>query len=327
MEASAVAVPLVCPAELERNVLLCWPRLSHALSVSFPEKMSEAHAQPAGVFATTHWSVVLRAGDSTSPEAALALEQLCQSYWFPLYGFVRRKGHAHEDACDLTQAFFARFLEKRGVRAADAHRGKFRTFLLTSLTNFLMNEWDKSQAQRRGGRVHVISLDEAALEHRYQLEPVDRATPEVLFERHWAQTVVKDTLAGLFIALEGQFDVGDVLELQTEGGPVTGTVEGLTLRVTIVRQYDGTLSTVPNGSIQVPRSVFMAASVRKHRSNHVPSLIFRLRPRARLTTFLPLVVSRLVRPELLVEIEAMAVKSRRAKPRRRAPAKRRRARR
>jgi len=153
--------------------------------------MSEAHAQPAGVFATTHWSVVLRAGDSTSPEAALALEQLCQSYWFPLYGFVRRKGHAHEDACDLTQAFFARFLEKRGVRAADAHRGMFRTFLLTSLTNFLMNEWDKSQAQRRGGRVHVISLDEAALERRYQLEPVDRATPEVLFERHWAQTVVK----------------------------------------------------------------------------------------------------------------------------------------
>src|SRR4249919_2311633 len=109
---------------------LCLSRFSYALTVSFPEKMSEAHAPPAGVFATTHWSVVLRAADSASPEAASALERLCQSYWFPLYGFVRRKGHSHEDACDLTQAFFARFLEKRGVRAADADRGKFRTFLL-----------------------------------------------------------------------------------------------------------------------------------------------------------------------------------------------------
>src|SRR5690606_16987978 len=99
---------------------LYFPRISHALNVSLPKEASEAGTHAGGVFATTHWSVVLSAGDSASPEAALALERLCRSYWFPLYGFVRRKGHAHEDACDLTQAFFARFLEKRGVRAADA---------------------------------------------------------------------------------------------------------------------------------------------------------------------------------------------------------------
>jgi RNA polymerase sigma-70 factor (ECF subfamily) len=147
-------------------------------------------AQQAGVFATTHWSVVVRARDSQSPEAALAMERLCRTYWYPLYVFVRRKGHGHDDACDLTQAFFARFLEKRDLRSVDAGLGKFRTFLLTSLTHFLSDEWDKSRAQRRGGGQRVLSLDEEAAEGRYELEPVDSATPETLFEQRWAQTVL-----------------------------------------------------------------------------------------------------------------------------------------
>jgi RNA polymerase sigma-70 factor (ECF subfamily) len=153
---------------------------------------------PAGVFATTHWSVVLRAGDSHSPEANAAMERLCQTYWYPLYAFVRRKGHRHEDACDLTQAFFAQFLEKHYLRSVDASRGKFRTFLLTSMTHFLANEWDKAQAQRRGGGQRVISLDEARADESYRHEPVDQATPEKVFERRWAQTlmgVVLDRLA------------------------------------------------------------------------------------------------------------------------------------
>lgn len=118
------------------------------------------------------------------------MERLCRTYWYPLYVFVRRKGHGHEDACDLTQAFFARFLEKRYLRSVDAGLGRFRTFLLTSLTHFLSDEWDKSQAQRRGGGQRIFSLDEAAAEGRYELEPVDSATPERIFEQRWAQTVL-----------------------------------------------------------------------------------------------------------------------------------------
>lgn len=145
---------------------------------------------PAGVFATTHWSVVVRAGDSQSEEVTSALERLCQTYWYPLYVFVRRKGYQHEDASDLTQAFFVRLLERRALRTVDASLGKFRTFLLTSMTNFLTNEWEKSQAQRRGGGVKAMSLDEVLAEQRYQYEPADKVTPETLFERRWAQTVI-----------------------------------------------------------------------------------------------------------------------------------------
>lgn len=118
------------------------------------------------------------------------MERLCQTYWYPLYIFVRRKGHGHEDASDLTQTFFARFLEKRYLRSVDSSLGKFRTFLLTSMMHFLANEWDKSQAQRRGGGARVLSLDEAAADQRYLLEPVDHVTPETLFDRRWAQTVM-----------------------------------------------------------------------------------------------------------------------------------------
>lgn len=153
----------------------------------------------AGAFATTHWSVVVRAGDSRSPEADSAMERLCQTYWYPLYVFTRRKGYSHEDASDLTQGFFARFLEKDYLRSVDSGLGKFRTFLLTSMTHFLANEWDRSQTQRRGGRALILSLDETEAEQRYQLEPLDYATPERLFERRWAQTlmsVVLDRLAG-----------------------------------------------------------------------------------------------------------------------------------
>ncbi len=141
-------------------------------------------------FPATHWSMVVSAGAPETRAGASALEALCRTYWYPLYVFARRKGRGHEDACDLTQAFFARFLEKDYLRSVDASLGKFRTFLLTSLTHFLANEWDKSQAQRRGGGMQIFSLDEAMAQGRYQDEPVDHATPEKLFERRWAQTVM-----------------------------------------------------------------------------------------------------------------------------------------
>src|SRR5215475_1101517 len=174
------------------------------------DQQSESSGRPEGVFATTHWSVVVHAGNSGSPEAASALERLCRSYWYPLYVFVRRKGHSHEDASDLTQAFFAKFLEKRYLKSVDASLGKFRTFLLTSMTHFLANEWDKAQAEKRGGGERVISFDDSTAEERYQLEPVEHTTPETLYERRWARTVMgvvlgrlaKETEAKRFEALK-----------------------------------------------------------------------------------------------------------------------------
>ena len=161
------------------------------------ERAGELAGQAKAVFATTHWSVVVRAGDSQSPEAASAMERLCQTYWYPLYVFVRRKGYSHEDACDLTQEFFARLLEKRYLRSVDSKLGKFRTFLLSAMTHFLANEWDKTQAQRRGGGREVISLDAATAEERYRLEPVDHTTPETTYERRWAQAAMSAVLERL----------------------------------------------------------------------------------------------------------------------------------
>jgi RNA polymerase sigma-70 factor (ECF subfamily) len=146
------------------------------------------------------------------------MERLCKSYWYPLYVFVRRKGHSHEDASDLTQAFFARFLEKDYLRSVDESRGKFRTFLLTSMTHFLANEWDRTQALRRGGRSEVFSLDAVSAEERYRLEPVEQATPEKIFERRWAETVMAVVLDRLAEETEAKrFEVTKSFLLEDKG--------------------------------------------------------------------------------------------------------------
>src|SRR5262249_31726884 len=129
------------------------------------------------VFCTTHWSVVLQAVDPNSPEANAALERLCKEYWFPLYACVRRHGYSPDDACDLTQEFFARLLSRNSLRHADPQRGRFRTFLQTALTNFLATEWAKGKSQKRGGGVPVLSLDATEAEERYVAEPADTLTP------------------------------------------------------------------------------------------------------------------------------------------------------
>jgi RNA polymerase sigma-70 factor (ECF subfamily) len=182
-----------------------------------PDK-TECRGQPAGAFATTHWSAIVLAQDSDSPQANSAMERLCQTYWYPLYVFVRSKGYGHHEASDLTQGFFARLLEKRSLQSVDASLGKFRTFLMASMSHFIANEWDKTQAQRRGGGARVISLDEPAAEQRYLLEPVDRVTPETLFDRRWAQTlmgVVLDRLAAE--TEEKRFEVLKEYLLQAKG--------------------------------------------------------------------------------------------------------------
>ncbi len=152
---------------------------------------------PRGVFTTTHWSVVLNAGQAASPKAAMALEQLCRTYWYPLYAFVRRKGHGPHDAQDLTQAFFARVLEKNYIAQADRERGRFRTFLLAALTHFLADEWDKTRRYKRGGGREMISFDGTSAEERYRLEPIDHLDAVKLYERRWVTTLFEQVLARL----------------------------------------------------------------------------------------------------------------------------------
>jgi len=167
-----------------------------------PMESEEPHF--AGEFRTTRWSVVLAAcAASSSPEPNAALESLCGAYWYPLYAYVRRRGHGREEAQDLTQSFFQRVLEKNYFGQADQRRGKFRTFLLSALSNFLADEWDKSQRVKRGGRQTFIAFDAASAEERYGLEPVELMDPASLFERRWATTVVERALA----ELEAEFSV------------------------------------------------------------------------------------------------------------------------
>src|SRR5262249_38515510 len=142
---------------------------------------------------STHWSVVLAAGGPQSTVARHALEKLCRVYWYPLYGFVRRRGHGPEDAQDLTQEFFARFLEHESFRQAAQDRGRFRTFLLACLKHFLVSEWRKGQAaKRRGGPVFSLDHDEA--EKRFQTEPADALSPDKIFEKRWAAALLEQVL-------------------------------------------------------------------------------------------------------------------------------------
>ena len=150
----------------------------------------------AAQFAETHWSLVL-AARTTSPEAAAALAGLCQAYWYPLYAFVRRQGHSPHDAQDLTQEFFARLLAKNYLADVDRAKGRFRSFLLAAMKNFLANEWDRARAQKRGGGDTVLSLDATAAESRYALEPADHASADKLYDRRWALTLLDRAIGRL----------------------------------------------------------------------------------------------------------------------------------
>ena len=148
-------------------------------------------------FETTHWSLVLAAGGDASTEARAALSTLCEAYWYPLYAYVRRQGYESADAEDLTQAFFARLLEKEHIHDARRERGRFRSFLLAALKHFLLNELQHRRALKRGGGHVLRSLDVVAAEGRYASELTDACTPEALFERGWACAVLDRVLARL----------------------------------------------------------------------------------------------------------------------------------
>ena len=158
------------------------------------EKPPESTVGTAAQFATTHWSVVLAAGDGASPESSAALERLCRTYWYPLYAFVRRKGYSVEDAEDLVQDFFSSFLQKGYVGRVDPARGRFRTFLLTSMQNFLHNAQDRLAARKRGGGQRFFSWDITAVEDRYQAQLGEGLTPEKAFEKRWAATLLQSVL-------------------------------------------------------------------------------------------------------------------------------------
>ena len=142
-------------------------------------------------FRTTHWSVVLAVGESDRERAHEALGQLCAAYWYPLYVFARRQRYDASQTEDLTQEFFARLLEGNDLAEVRPERGRFRSFLLASFKHVLANEYNRQQTQKRGGGVAHLSLDHEDPETRYRLEPADPVTPEMLFERRWAFTVLE----------------------------------------------------------------------------------------------------------------------------------------
>jgi RNA polymerase sigma-70 factor (ECF subfamily) len=150
-----------------------------------PDKSSPHHA-----FDTTQWTMVVQAGQHSSPESRRALSALCECYWYPLYAYVRRRGYQPAEAQDLTQAFFTELLEKDRLRLADQQRGRFRAFLLASLQNFVANQWRAAHAQKRGGQMPAVSLDLGSAESRYRFEPSTDWTPERIYERRWALTLL-----------------------------------------------------------------------------------------------------------------------------------------
>src|SRR5579859_3033765 len=156
---------------------------------------------PAGAgerrFAITRWSVVLRASRPGTPEADEALELLCRTYWYPVYAYVRSRGHGPEDAQDLVQEFFARLLEKNWLAEIEPGGGKFRSFLLTAMKRFLVNDYDHRRALKRGGGRTILSLNEEQSEGHYLREPATQETPESIFERRWALAVLDQALAAL----------------------------------------------------------------------------------------------------------------------------------
>ncbi len=148
-------------------------------------------------FGTTHWSVVLSAQDSQSPRSREALESLCRNYWYSLYSYARRTGHSPPDAEDLTQGFFARLLEKDYLKAAARDKGRFRTFLLVALKRYLANEWDRQHTRKRGGFAPVVPIDQTLAESRFASEPAHHLSPDLLFDRQWAMTLLERTMTQL----------------------------------------------------------------------------------------------------------------------------------
>ncbi len=160
-------------------------------------QLAAVTAERTASFTTTHWSVVLAARQPDSPQATEALEQLCRTYWYPLYAYVRRRGYNPEDSEDLTQEFFARFLAGKYLASVERGRAKFRSYLLGALNHFLADAWDHAHRAKRGGGQPLQALDMQSGESRYALEPAQELAPDRLFDRRWALTVLDQVLRRL----------------------------------------------------------------------------------------------------------------------------------
>ena len=185
--------------------------------------------QAGDIFATTHWTVVLAAGRQHSPQAARALEELCRTYWFPLYAYVRRRGYAREDAEDLTQAFFTRLLEKNSFASLDAGKGKFRAFLLASVKHFLANARDKAHTLKRGGGSIPLSLDWQTADTQFQVAATGEPGPDQAFDREWAVALLARVIERLQneCAADGKAKLFEQLKLFLTAGndePAQGEV-------------------------------------------------------------------------------------------------------
>jgi RNA polymerase sigma-70 factor (ECF subfamily) len=166
-------------------------------STSVENSSKAATCSGSAAFVPTHWSVVLAAREKDSPRSQEALETLCRTYWYPLYVFARRLGHPPHESQDLIQEFFVRLLQKDYLDAVDQDRGRFRTFLIMTFKRFLANEWDRSRAQKRGGGQTPLPLDPELFENHYQAEASVEMTADMAFDRHWAVTLLDQTLARL----------------------------------------------------------------------------------------------------------------------------------
>jgi RNA polymerase sigma factor (sigma-70 family) len=163
------------------------------LSVTDPE----VNEPPGAQFPTTHWSRVVTAGDRSAPGARDALAELCGVYWYPLYAFVRRRGHDPATAEDLVQGFFAALLEKESLATVDRSKGRFRSFLVAACTHYMSNHHDHERALKRGRGQAIVPIDVVTAEDRYRREPSHELTPERLFERRWATTLLDHVLGRL----------------------------------------------------------------------------------------------------------------------------------
>lgn len=161
-----------------------------------------------GAFETTRWTMVFAAGRAEDAKARMAMEELCRTYWYPLYAYVRRRGHSKEDAEDLTQGFFARLIAKNDLDGLSPERGRFRAFLLAAMKHFMANEWDKTQRQKRGGGATLLSLDCRDAEERYRIEPAHHLSPDKLYDRAWAVTLLERVVQKLESANSGNASFG-----------------------------------------------------------------------------------------------------------------------
>jgi len=181
----------------------------------------DSQETPEERFPSTHWSRVVEAGDPALPGAREALAALCQAYWYPLYAFIRRRGHSADEALDLAQEYFARLLEKGVLASADPEKGRFRKFLMADCKYFLAHHHERAAAQKRGGGRVPLSIDAADAEGRFSREPAHGLTPEHLFERTWAMTLLDGVLARLRAEHErdGRAEIFDRLKPVLTDGP------------------------------------------------------------------------------------------------------------